>query len=84
MAEVPTLRFRIVDVVKLPSAEEGRIGKYDVVVTYQDINGRTRVVTIPWEVLEGKTEDEQLAIISEYIRKEEGFRKAMIGREITV
>ena len=33
MAEVPTLRFRIVDVVKLPSAEEGRIGKYDVVVT---------------------------------------------------
>jgi len=84
MAEVPTLRFRIVDVVKLPSAEEGRIGKYDVVVTYQDTNGRTRVVTIPWEVLEGKTEDEQLAIISEYIRKEEGFRKAMIGREITV
>jgi len=84
MAEVPTLRFRIVDVVKLPSAEEGRIGKYDVVVTYQDANGRTRVVTIPWERLEGKTEDEQLAIISEYIRKEEGFRKAMIGREITV
>ena len=84
MAEVPTLRFRIVDVVKLPSAEEGRIGKYDVVVTYQDTNGRTRVVTIPWEVLEGKTEDEQLAIISDYIRKEEGFRKAMIGREITV
>jgi len=84
MAEVPTLRFRIVDVVKLPSAEESRIGKYDVVVTYQDTNGRTRVVTIPWEVLEGKTEDEQLAIISEYIRKEEGFRKAMIGREITV
>ena len=84
MAEVPTLRFRIVDVVKLPSAEEGRIGKYDVVVTYQDTNGRTRVVTIPWEVLEGKTEDEQLAIISEYIRQEEGFRKAMIGREITV
>ena len=84
MAEVPALRLKIIDVVKIPSAEEDRIGKYDTVVTYQDANGRTRVVTIPWKFLEGKTEDEQFAIITEYIRKEEGFRKAMIGREITI
>lgn len=84
MEEVSALRFKIVDVVKLPSAEEGRIGKYDVVVTYQDANRRTRVVTIPWEMLEGKTDEEQFAIITDYIRREEGFRKAMIGRELII
>ena len=84
MAEVPTLRLKIIDVTKIPSAESGRVGKYDAVVTYQDEAGRVRVVTVPWEELEGKSPDEALEVIARVIRSNESFRKSLIGREVTV
>ena len=43
---------------------------------------RTRVVTIPYEELEGKSDEEQWAIIQNYIRKAEAERRKFIGREI--
>lgn len=84
MAEVPRPRFKIIDFTKVPSAEEGRVGKYDAIVTYQDEAGRVRVITIPWEKLEGKSEDEVLSIVAEYIKRNESLRTALIGREITI
>jgi len=84
MVEELALRVKIIDVTKIPSVEKDRIGKYDVIVTYQDANGRVRMVTIPAEELEGKSEDEQFAIIQNYIRRNEAFRKALLGREITI
>ena len=84
MAEEVPLRFKIVDVTRIPSAEAGRIGKYDIIVTYQDSVGRMRVVTIPAERWDGKTEDEKLAILQEYIRSNEAERRAFIGKEITI
>ena len=84
MAEDVGYSVRIVDVTKLPSAEQGRIGKYDVVVTYQDPAGRMRVISIPWEKLEGLPEDEMLNVIAEYIKRNERWRKVIIGKEVTV
>jgi len=84
MAEEVRPRFRIIDFTKVPSAEEGRIGKYDAIVTYQDDAGRVRVITIPWEKLEGKNEDEILSIVADYIRRSGRLRMALIGREIVV
>ena len=84
MAEAAGYTVRIVDVTKLPSAEAGRIGKYDAIVTYQDPAGRMRVINIPWEKLEGLNEDEMLNVIAEYIRKNEHWRKVVIGKEVPI
>lgn len=74
--------FKIVDIVKIPSAEPDRAGKYDLVVTYQDLVGRTRIVTIPFEQWEGKSEEEKIALLKKYIQAEESERLAFIGKEI--
>jgi len=80
---VPTRRFKIVDMTVIPSAEAGRIGKKDAVITYQDEAMRVRVITVPYENLEGKSEAEQIAVITEAIRAQEAERGRFIGREIT-
>ena len=53
-------------------------------VTYQDQAMRTYVLTIPAEELEGKTEEEQLAIITERIRAQVAERTRWVGREVTI
>ena len=77
-------RVKIIDQAILPSAEPGRIGKRDVVITYQDEALRMRIVTIPFEKLEGKTDEEQWAVIQDYIRKNEADRRKFIGKEFAL
>jgi len=76
-------RVKIVDVTVIPSAEAGRLGKKDAVVTYQDEAMRVRVITIPYENLEGKSEAEQLALIAEAIKAQEAERARLVGKELT-
>jgi len=73
---------RIIDQTLIPSPDPKRLGKKDLIITYQDEAMRTRVVTIPYEELEGKSDEEQWAIIQNYIRKAEAERRKFIGREI--
>ena len=84
MAAATGKSFKIVDMAKVPSAEAGRMGKYDVIVTYQDSAGRVRVVTIPAEEFIGKPEEEQIEILKQRIAAEEGERLRFIGKEITI
>jgi len=76
-------RVKIVDVTVIPSAEAGRLGKKDAVVTYQDEAMRVRVITIPYENLEGKSEAEQLTLIAEAIKAQEAERARLVGKELT-
>lgn len=78
----PGESVRIIDQTILPSPDPKRLGKKDLIITYQDSALRTRVVTIPYEEIEGKSDEEQWAIIQEYIRKAEAERRKFIGREI--
>lgn len=82
MAEELGGTYRIVDLTKIPSAESGRVGKYDLVVTYSDVAGRVRVITLPYEQFGGKNEAEQTALLAAAIRAAERERIAFIGREI--
>jgi len=76
--------FKIVDLAKVPSAETGRVGKYDLIVTYQDSVGRVRIVTLPNEEFEGKDEEAQAAILKKYITVEETERTRFVGKEIAL
>jgi len=82
MAEEAGPAYRIVDLSKVPSAEAGRAGKYDLIVTYQDSAGRVRIVTIPYEEFGGKSPEEQEEILKKYIKAQEEERLRFIGREI--
>lgn len=84
MVEETERTFKIIDLSKVPSAEAGRAGKYDLIVTYQDTAGRVRIVTIPYEEFEGKSEEEQEELIRKYIRIQESERLRFIGREIKI
>jgi len=77
-------KYTIIDMTVIPSAEPGRIGKKDAIITYRDAAMRTRVVSIPYEKLEGKSEEEQLAIITEAIKAMESERSRFVGKEITL
>jgi len=81
---LPPRKFKIVDIVTIPSAEKGRLGKYDAVITYQDEALRTRVVVIPYEKIKGKPEEEAFKIIAEAIRRKETERLKYIGKEVTI
>ena len=81
---LPPRKYKIVDMTVIPSAEPGRIGKYDAVITYQDEAMRTRVVVVPYEKIEGKPEEEAFKIIAEAIRRKEAERLKYIGREVTI
>jgi len=80
----PGRKIRIIDQAIIPATEAGRIGKKDVIITYQDEALRTRIVTIPYEKLSGKTDEEQWAIIQEAIKKAEAERRKFIGREFAI
>jgi len=83
MAAVSPKRYKIVDLTVIPSAEPGRVGKKDAIVTYQDEAMRVRVITIPYEEIEDKPDDVVLAVITNAIKAQEGERVKWIGREIT-
>ena len=78
----PGETVKIIDQTIIPSADPKRLGKKDLIVTYQDSALRTRVVVIPYEELEGKSDEEQWEIIQKYIRAAEAERRKFIGREI--
>ena len=84
MAEGIGRVFKIIDLSKVPSAEAGRAGKYDLIVTYQDSAGRVRIVTLPYEEFEGKSEEEQEELIRKYIRTQEEERLRFVGRELKI
>jgi len=84
MVEAGGASFKIVDLSKVPSAEAGRAGKYDLIVTYQDSAGRIRVVTIPYEEFGGKSEEEQIEVLKKYIKMQEEERLRHVGREIRI
>jgi len=84
MVEEGGATFKIVDMSKVPSAEAGRAGKYDLIVTYQDSAGRMRIVTIPYEEFQGKSEEEQMELLRKYIKMEETERLRFVGREVKV
>jgi hypothetical protein len=70
--------------VRIPSPETARIGKFDEIITYQDQALRTYVLTVPAEDLEGKSESEQLKIISDRIKAQIAERTKWVGREVAV
>jgi len=76
--------FKIVDISKVPSAEAGRAGKYDLIVTYQDNAGRVRIVTIPYEEFGGKSPEEQEAVLRKYIKMQEEERLRFVGKELSI
>jgi len=76
--------YKIIDISKVPSAEAGRAGKYDLIVTYQDSTGRVRLTTIPWEEWADKSDEERAEILKKYIRREEEARLKFVGREIKI
>mgnify|MGYP000436241095 CR=1 FL=1 len=78
--EVKTVK--IIDQTIIPSADPKRLGKKDLIITYQDEAMRVRVVTIPYEKIEGKSEEEQWETIQQTIRAAEQERRRFIGREI--
>jgi len=76
--------YKILDLSKVPSAEAGRAGKYDLIVTYQDEAGRVRIVTIPYEEFAERSPEEQEAVLRKYIGMQEEERLRFIGKEIRV
>ena len=84
MAVAPERRIKIVDMFEIPSAEPNRLGKYDVIITYQDEAMRARTITIPREELEGKSSEERLRVIANAIKAKEQERLAIVGKEILV
>jgi hypothetical protein len=77
-------KVRIIDRVKVPSPDPGRVGKFDYMVTYIDEAMRAGVVTMWAELLDGKSEVDQERIIAERIKAEIAERVKWTGREISV
>ena len=77
-------QYQILDLSKVPSGEATRAGKYDLIVTYKDPSGRVRIVTIPYEEFQGKSEAEQTAVLRKYIHAEESERLKYIGKTISL
>ncbi len=68
---------RILDTRKIPSADAGRVGKSDYVVTYQVDGLRTHYVVLP---IEAPSE----AQIQAAIKAEEKARASTVGRAFTI
>ena len=79
-AESVTIRDRI----HVLSTSTERVGLFDEVFSYEDQARRTHIIIIPYEELEGKTEEEQIAIVTERIRAQVEERKSWAGRKITI
>jgi len=74
---VPPPRVKILDVRDVPSTEPGRIGKIDVLVTYQLDPTHIYMVRIPKE----EFTDEK---VKEVIKKDVEEKKRWVGKELTL
>ncbi|TDA32459.1 MAG: hypothetical protein DSO04_02185 [Hadesarchaea archaeon] len=72
------------DRTRMPSLDTSRMGRYDETITFMDDRGRTYVLVIPAEELEGKSEEEQARIIAERARALVGQRSSWTGRELSI
>jgi len=80
MAEAPEEKkeeVTIIDVRDIPSTEPGRIGKIDVLVTYQIDPAHIYMIRIPKEEF---TEER----LTEAIRKDVAEKRKWIGRKIPI
>ena len=84
MAEELGATFKIVDFTVIPSAEPGREGKMDAIITYMDNAGRTRMIVIPYEELKGKSDEEKFEIIKKKVFEHEKERLTFIGKEFKI
>jgi hypothetical protein len=83
-APAPERRFKVIDLVKVPSMEPTRVGKFDLMISYQDATGRVRMITIPYEDWEKQTDMGKEELIKKAIMQEESERLKYIGKEFTV
>jgi len=77
MAEEKKVEAEILDVRKVPSTDPGRLGKFDILVTYRI--GPAQVYMI--RVAEEEFTEEQ---VTEAIKKDIEEKKRWIGRKITI
>ena len=80
----PGEEVTIKDWIHVLSTSPERVGLFDEVISYEDQARRIHLITIPFEELEGKTDEEQLAIVIGRIRAQIEERKRWVGRKITV
>jgi len=69
--------IRVVDIREIPSADPARVGKLDMIVTYQTDKLNTYITVIP------KEEFTEAALI-EKIRAEMKERETWIGKELVI
>lgn len=69
--------FKVIDTRRIPSADPGRVGKFDWLVTYQVDAYRTYMVPIAEDTL---SED----IIKEAVRRDLEAIQAWTGKELTL
>jgi len=74
---VPPQKVKVLDVRDVPSTEPGRIGKIDVLVTYQLDPTHIYMVRLPKE----EFTDEK---VKEVIRKDVEEKKRWVGKELTL
>ncbi|RKY70078.1 MAG: hypothetical protein DRQ24_09865 [Candidatus Latescibacterota bacterium] len=71
------MKIKILDVREIPSGEPGRIGKMDLIITYQVDALRTYITTMPKEEF---TEER----LKEKIKEELTEREKWLGKEIEI
>jgi len=71
------LTVKIIDTRDLPATDPGRLGKMDVIVTYQLDAFRTYLVTLPKETFS----EERL---KEAIKKDMTEREKWVGKELKI
>jgi len=81
---MPERIIKILNVMDVPSTTPERMGKFDRMFVYMIGAEGSFITTIHRELLEGKTEAEQMKIIKEQILKERGEIARWVGKEIPV
>ena len=84
MAEKKKYTIKIVNVVDVPALEPDRIGKYDVLVTYQLDTEYTYTIKIPKEDLEKLSPEKQEEFILKKVKEDAQWRLRWIGKTITL
>lgn len=74
-------KVTILDKREIPSADPGRVGRMDAMITYQLDTFRTYLITLPNERLGGPDEDK---VITEAIRTDMTERERWANREIEI
>jgi len=72
---------KILDKREVPSADPGRVGRMDAMITYQLDTFRTYLITMPNELLGGADEEK---VIVERIKADLAERERWTGRELQI